>query len=110
MVLRESQFSQRAAEETLPLRDAFAVLFFVSVGMLFDPRVLIDEPLQVLAVVAIIVLGKSLAAAGAGAAVPLPAEHRAVGVGQPGADRRVLVHPGGAGPVAGRAAARRARA
>jgi len=64
MVLRESQFSHRAAEETLPLRDAFAVLFFVSVGMLFDPHVLIDKPLQVLAVVAIIVVGKSIAAAG----------------------------------------------
>ena len=64
MVLRESEFSHRAAEETLPLRDAFAVLFFVSVGMLFDPRVLVDNPLQVLAVVAIIVVGKSLAAAG----------------------------------------------
>jgi CPA2 family monovalent cation:H+ antiporter-2 len=63
MVLRESEFSHRAAEETLPLRDAFAVLFFVSVGMLFDPRVLVDEPLKVLAVVGIIVLGKSLAAA-----------------------------------------------
>jgi len=64
MVLRESRFSHRAAEETLPLRDAFAVLFFVSVGMLFDPRVLVDEPLRVAAVVAIIVLGKSVAAAG----------------------------------------------
>ncbi len=63
MVLRESQFSQRAAEETLPLRDAFAVLFFVSVGMLFEPRVLLDSPLQVLLVVAIIVVGKSVAAA-----------------------------------------------
>ena len=63
MVLRESEFSHRAAEETLPLRDAFAVLFFVSVGMLFDPRVLVEQPLQVLAVVAIIVVGKSLAAA-----------------------------------------------
>jgi CPA2 family monovalent cation:H+ antiporter-2 len=63
MVLRESQFSHRAAEETLPLRDAFAVLFFVSVGMLFDPGVLVDEPLKVLAVVAIIIVGKSLAAA-----------------------------------------------
>ncbi|WKB52950.1 YbaL family putative K(+) efflux transporter [Eleftheria terrae] len=63
MVLRESEFSHRAAEETLPLRDAFAVLFFVSVGMLFDPAVLLEQPLQVLAVVAIIVLGKSLAAA-----------------------------------------------
>ncbi len=64
MVLRESQFSHRAAEESLPLRDAFAVLFFVSVGMLFDPKVLLEEPLRVLLVVAIIVVGKSLAAAG----------------------------------------------
>jgi CPA2 family monovalent cation:H+ antiporter-2 len=62
MVLRESEFSHRAAEESLPLRDAFAVLFFVSVGMLFDPRVLVERPLQVLSVVAIIVVGKSLAA------------------------------------------------
>ena len=63
MVLRESQFSERAAHETLPLRDAFAVLFFVSVGMLFDPAVLVDQPLRVAAVVAIIVFGKSIAAA-----------------------------------------------
>jgi len=62
MVLRESELSHRAAEETLPLRDAFSVLFFVSVGMLFDPRVLIESPLQVLAVLAIILFGKSLAA------------------------------------------------
>ena len=47
MMLRESEYSHRAAEESLPLRDAFAVLFFVSVGMLFDPRVLLDQPLQV---------------------------------------------------------------
>ncbi|WP_374562460.1 YbaL family putative K(+) efflux transporter [Ideonella sp.] len=63
MVLRESEFSQRAAEQTLPLQDAFAVLFFVSVGMLFDPAVLVDRPLQVLATVLIIMLGKSAAAA-----------------------------------------------
>lgn len=63
MVMRESEFSHRAAEESLPLRDAFAVLFFVSVGMLFDPWVIVERPLQVLAVVAIIVVGKSLAAA-----------------------------------------------
>ncbi len=62
MVLRESALSYRAAEESLPLRDAFAVLFFVSVGMLFDPRVLLEQPLQVLAVVAVIGFGKSLAA------------------------------------------------
>ena len=63
MVMRESEFSHRAAEESLPLRDAFAVLFFVSVGMLFNPSVLWDRPAQVLAVVAIIMLGKTLAAA-----------------------------------------------
>ncbi|MDQ5910730.1 MAG: monovalent cation:H+ antiporter-2, family [Pseudomonadota bacterium] len=62
MVLRESPLSHRAAHESLPLRDAFSVLFFVSVGMLFDPRILIEQPLPLLAVVAIIVVGKSLAA------------------------------------------------
>ncbi|MCK9984357.1 MAG: monovalent cation:H+ antiporter-2, CPA2 family [Azoarcus sp.] len=62
MMMRESEFSHRAAEESLPLRDAFSVLFFVAVGMLFDPAVIADYPLQVLAVVLIIVLGKSLAA------------------------------------------------
>ena len=62
MVLRESELSHRAAEESLPLRDAFAVLFFVSVGMLFDPMMLVEQPLRVLAVVGIIVIGKSLAA------------------------------------------------
>jgi CPA2 family monovalent cation:H+ antiporter-2 len=62
MVMRGSALSYRAAEESLPLRDAFSVLFFVSVGMLFDPQILASEPLRVLAVVAIILLGKSLAA------------------------------------------------
>ena len=63
LVLRESEFSHRAAEDSLPFRDAFAVLFFVSVGMLFDPLVLLQRPGQVLAVVAIVMLGKSVAAA-----------------------------------------------
>ena len=62
MVLAESELSQRAMEETLPLRDAFAVLFFVSVGMLFDPAILLDAPLAVAASVAIVVFGKSIAA------------------------------------------------
>jgi CPA2 family monovalent cation:H+ antiporter-2 len=62
-VMRESEFSHRAAQESLPLRDAFSVLFFVSVGMLFDPMIVIEQPLHTLAVVGIIVLGKSLAAA-----------------------------------------------
>ncbi|MBD9645472.1 MULTISPECIES: YbaL family putative K(+) efflux transporter [Pantoea] len=62
MVLNESELSHRAAHDTLPLRDAFAVLFFVSVGMLFDPMILIEQPLAVLGALAIIVLGKSIAA------------------------------------------------
>jgi CPA2 family monovalent cation:H+ antiporter-2 len=62
MVLRESDLSHRAAEESLPLRDAFSVLFFVSVGMLFDPMVLVESPFKVLVVVAIIIFGKSIAA------------------------------------------------
>lgn len=62
MVLRESELSHRAAQESLPLRDAFSVLFFVSVGMLFDPAVVMEKPFQVLAVVLIVIFGKSLAA------------------------------------------------
>ncbi|QZN96901.1 YbaL family putative K(+) efflux transporter [Symbiopectobacterium purcellii] len=62
VVLNESELSQRAAHDTLPLRDAFAVLFFVSVGMLFDPMILVNEPMAVIITLAIIVFGKSAAA------------------------------------------------
>lgn len=62
MVLGESKLSQRATEEAMPLRDAFAVLFFVSVGMLLNPAVLVEQPLAIFLTVAIIVLGKSAAA------------------------------------------------
>lgn len=62
MILSESQLSQQAAAETLPLRDAFAVLFFISVGMLFDPTILLRDALPVVATVLIIVVGKSVAA------------------------------------------------
>jgi len=61
MMMAESELSQRAAQETLPLRDAFAVLFFVSVGMLFDPMIVITQPLPVLCTVLIIMIGKSMA-------------------------------------------------
>jgi CPA2 family monovalent cation:H+ antiporter-2 len=64
MVVHESDLSHRAAQELLPLQDAFGALFFVAVGMLFDPTVLVREPLRVLAVVLIILVGKSLAAFG----------------------------------------------
>ncbi|WP_153115781.1 cation:proton antiporter [Rhodocyclus tenuis] len=63
-VMRESAFAHRAAEESLPLRDAFSVLFFVSVGMLFDPAVIIEQPGKLAAVVVIIIVGKTLAAIG----------------------------------------------
>src|SRR3546814_8016161 len=62
MILGETPLSRRATEETLPLRDAFAVLFFVSVGMLFDPAVVIEQLLPLLATAAIIILGKTIAA------------------------------------------------
>ncbi|ENV48434.1 hypothetical protein P255_00291 [Acinetobacter brisouii CIP 110357] len=64
MVVKESDFSHRAEEETLPLREVFSILFFVSVGMLFDPHIIVEQPLHILAVVAIIMLGKTLAAMG----------------------------------------------
>lgn len=62
MVVKESDFSHRAEEETLPLREIFSILFFVSVGMLFDPRIIIDQPLHILMVIGIIMIGKTLAA------------------------------------------------
>ncbi|NNN23508.1 MULTISPECIES: YbaL family putative K(+) efflux transporter [Pseudomonas] len=62
MILNESELSHEAAENSLPLRDAFAVLFFVSVGMLFNPAILVQEPLPVLATFLVIVFGKSVAA------------------------------------------------
>ncbi len=62
VVISESDLSHRAAADALPFQDAFAVLFFISVGMLFDPFVLVDQPLRVLAVLVVILVGKSLAA------------------------------------------------
>jgi CPA2 family monovalent cation:H+ antiporter-2 len=64
VILSESELSHKAGADSLPLQDAFAVLFFVSVGMLFDPSILVREPLAVIAVVTVIVFGKSVAAFG----------------------------------------------
>jgi CPA2 family monovalent cation:H+ antiporter-2 len=63
VVLSESRFGHKAARESLPLQDAFAVLFFVSVGMLFDPSIMLRQPLEVAGVLALILFGKSIAAA-----------------------------------------------
>ncbi len=62
MMMRESEFSHRAADESLPLRDAFSVLFFVSVGMLFEPAVIWTQPAKLLATIAIVMVGKTIAA------------------------------------------------
>jgi monovalent cation:H+ antiporter-2, CPA2 family len=62
MMMRESELSHRAARESLPLRDAFAVLFFVSIGMLFDPQIVLTQPLRVLAVLGIVMVGTPLVA------------------------------------------------
>jgi monovalent cation:H+ antiporter-2, CPA2 family len=72
VVLSESDLSHKAAANSLPLQDAFAVLFFVSVGMVFDPRIVVNEPGKVLAVLAIVVLGKSAIALGLVAALRFP--------------------------------------
>lgn len=72
MVLSESELSHRAAQESLPLRDAFSVLFFVSVGMLFDPAIIIDAPLPLLITLAIIMIGKTVGAFGIVLAFRLP--------------------------------------
>lgn len=64
MVMRESKYAHRAAMESLPLRDAFSVIFFVGVGMMFDPSIIVTKPLHLLAVLAIIMIGKSLVAFG----------------------------------------------
>ena len=64
MVLNESELSHKAATNSLPLQDAFAVLFFVSVGMLFDPAILVEHPTMVAAALGLVIFGKSIAAVG----------------------------------------------
>ena len=73
--------------ESLPLRDAFAVIFFVGVGMMFDPKVLYEQPLHVLAVLAIIILGKGLVAFGLVLLVPLHTSYRFNGSSRACTDR-----------------------
>lgn len=62
MVMRESKYAHRAATDSLPLQDAFSVLFFVGVGMMLDWRVILEEPWSILTMLAIIMIGKSLTA------------------------------------------------
>jgi CPA2 family monovalent cation:H+ antiporter-2 len=72
VVLSESDLSHKAAEKSLPLQDAFAVLFFVSVGVLFDPTILLHQPLKVVSVVGLIIVGKALIALAIVAAFGFP--------------------------------------
>ncbi len=93
MILSESPLSQRAAQESLPLRDAFAVLFFVSVGMLFDPLSVLREPWPLLATLFIIIVGKSVAAFLIVRGFPPSARNGADDFRQSRPDWRVFVHP-----------------
>ncbi len=104
MIMSESELSQRAANETLPLRDAFAVLFFVSVGMLVDPMIVVREPVAVLATVAHHRVRQVDRRLRDRACVRSFALDRAHDLGQPRADRRVLLHPRRPRRVAGAAA------
>ena len=92
LVVGRSDYSLRAASEALPMRDAFAVLFFVSVGMLLDPQYLFEAPLLILATLAVVMLGKPAHRIRAGVAAPLPVQGFACRRDCAGADRRVLVH------------------
>ena len=100
MVVGRSDYSLRAASEALPMRDAFAVLFFVSVGMLLDPAALLDSPGLVLGALLIVLIGKPLVALLIVWAAPLSVADGARRRNRAGADRRVLVHPRDARPAA----------
>ena len=95
MVVGRSEYSLRAASEALPMRDAFAVLFFVSVGMLLDPTSLLEAPLLAAATLAVVIVGKPLVAMAVVRAAALSGPRGLCRGGRAGADRRVLVHPGG---------------
>ena len=99
MMMRESELSHRAAEESLPLRDAFAVLFFVSVGMLFDPQILIEEPGKLLAVLGVVMIGTPLVAMGLVVAFRYPLVRRLRWARACRQNRRILVYPGRAAQV-----------
>ena len=109
VIMSESQLSHRAAENSLPLQNAFSVLFFVSIGMLFDPWVLVQHPIEVLITVLLIVVVQVSHRGRGGAVASLSRRHGAPGRSQPVSDRRVLLHPCSAGRRAGAYAGRRAR-
>ena len=96
MVLNESDLSHKAASNSLPLQDAFAVLFFVSVGMLFDPTIIVREPMMLAGVLLLVLIGKSLVALAVVLVLGLSGQHGAGRLGIARAGRRVLVHPRGA--------------
>ncbi len=93
MVVNRSDYSLRAASEALPMRDAFAVLFFVSVGMLLDPSALLDQPWLFAAALAVVVVGKPLVVGLMLAVMRYPLRIVLTVPVRAGADRRVFVHP-----------------
>ena len=93
MVVGRSEYSLRAASEALPMRDAFAVLFFVSVGMLLDPALVLEAPALIAATLAVVLVGKPLVALLIVWALGYPFKTALTVADRAGADRRVLVHP-----------------
>ena len=93
MVVGRSEYSLRAASDALPMRDAFAVLFFVSVGMLLDPRILLAGARLLVATLAIVIVGKPLVALVVVLLIRYPFSAALDGRGRARANRRVLVHP-----------------
>ncbi len=91
-VLSESRVSERAAHDVLPLTDVFSVLFFVSVGMLLDPAILGDEPLAIVVVVGVVIVGKGTRGPRARRRAQAAVRDRPAGRSRARADRRVLVH------------------
>ena len=100
MMMRESPLSHRAAEESLPFRDSFSVLFFVSVGMLFDPQVLVREPMHVTRGRGHYHFRQIAGGIYPRLAFPLSVEYRAHRIREPCPDRRILFHPGWIGTFA----------
>ncbi len=97
LIISASEYAHRALEQMLPLRDAFVALFFVTVGMLINPRAVLREPMLLLAILALVVRGQVRRVDGRDEAVSLPLADGGAGWDRPDADWRVLVHPGAGG-------------
>ncbi len=97
LIISASDYAHRALEQMLPLRDAFVALFFVTVGVLINPRAVLRNPMLLVSILALVVVGKFVVWTGVTQAVSLSLADGGAGWDRPDADRRVLVHPGAGG-------------